>query len=129
MHQKKYLSLATKALIRMFFLLIFISFFSVNLYAFNAQFLKDAAVAEFSNEDYDLLLATLDSALNHNEDGASSKWDNPQTGHSGIITPLDSSVIKNMQCRKVKIINHAKNNHGQPVFTFCKVDNQWKILK
>jgi len=129
MHHKKYLKPAVRALIRKLLLLTFISLFSVNLYAFNAQFLKDVAVAEFSNEDYDLLLATLDSALNHNEGGTSSQWNNPQTGHSGVIIPLDSSIIKNMQCRKTKIINHAKSNHGQSVFTFCKIDNQWKILK
>ena len=129
MHQKKYVNLSVSVLIRTLLIFTFISLFSVNLYALNAQFLKYAAVAEFSNEDYDLLLATLDTALNYNEDGISSEWNNPQTGHSGVITPLDSSIIENIKCRKTKVINHAKSKHGQSVFTFCKVDNQWKILK
>jgi len=129
MQQKKYLSLSIRSIINTLLIFTFISLFSVNLYAFNAQFLKYATVAEFSNEDYDLLLATLDTALNHNKDGVSSEWSNSQTGNSGVIIPLDSSIIENMHCRKAKVINYAKSNKGQPVFTFCKVDNQWKILK
>jgi len=125
MQQNKIMVLSIKTIIVLILMLIL----SSNLYAVNMQFLKYSPVAEFTSDDFAMLQAAGVKALNDNVDGKSNEWKNPETNNSGSITPLDSSVIDGMQCRKTKITNQTETNKGEVIFTFCKVKNRWKVLK
>jgi len=125
MQQNKIMVLSIKTIIVLSLMLIL----SSNLYAVNMQFLKYSPVAEFTSDDFAMLQAAGVKALNDNVDGKSNEWKNPETNNSGSITPLDSSVIDGMQCRKTKITNQTETNKGEVIFTFCKVKNRWKVLK
>ena len=125
MKYNKLMILTSKSFILLVLLLVGIS----NSHAANMQFLKYSPVASFSSEDFEMLQTTADKALQDNEDGQISEWKNPETGSSGSITPLNTSTIDGMHCRKTKIVNHSKHQSGHSTFTFCKVDKQWKILK
>lgn len=125
MQQNKILMLTIKTILILSLILIF----SSNSYAVNMQFLKYSPVAKFTSEDFAMLQTTGIKALNDNADGKTSEWKNPETNHSGSITPLESSTIDGMQCRKTKITNQTKSNKGEVVFTFCKVKDHWKVLK
>jgi len=125
MQQNKILMLTIKTILALSSMLIL----SSNLYAVNMQFLKYSPVAEFTSEDFAMLQAAGVKALNDNSDGKSNEWKNPETNHSGSVTPLGSSTIDGMQCRKTKITNQTETNKGEVVFTFCKVKGRWKVLK
>lgn len=122
----------TRSAISLFmtYFLCFIFVFTVpNVFAVNMQFLKYSPVSDFSETDFELLQKTGVSAINNNDNGQASTWQNPETGHYGSIKPLDRKTIDNMPCRTVVIENHTKQRSGQSKFTFCKVDNKWKVLK
>ncbi len=110
-------------------ILTFVVFISTNSYAVNMQYLKYSPVASFTTEDFNMLQTTGKKALEENKDGQLSEWKNPETGHSGSITPLNSKTIDGMHCRKVRFLNRTENISGQAIYTFCRVDNKWKILK
>lgn len=110
-------------------LILLTGLLSVNAYAVNMQYLKYSPVAAFTSEDFAMLQTTGKKALEENKDGQLSEWKNPQTGHSGSITPLNSKTIDGMHCRKVRFLNRTANISGQAIYTFCQVDEQWKILK
>ncbi len=103
--------------------------FTMNSYAVNMQYLKYSPVASFTAEDFEMLQETGHAALNNNKDNETSKWSNPESKNSGSITPLNTSTIDGMHCRRVKIMNQAKSRAGDAHFTFCKVDGNWKLLK
>ncbi len=100
-----------------------------NAQAVNMQYLKYSPVSEFTDTDFELLQTTGVQALNEYKNGQMSEWKNEETGHSGTITPLDTSEINGYNCRKTRISNHTQEKDGQAVFTFCKIDGHWKILK
>ena len=103
---------------------------TTNSYAVNMQYLKYSPVANFSSEDFELLQTTGHKALKNNKDGETSHWTNPESKNSGTITPLNSSTIDGMHCRKVKIENKTETKSGNATFTFCNVsDDKWKVLK
>ncbi len=110
-------------------LLLTLFIFSGNLLAVNMQYLKYSPVAAFTNEDFLMLQETAVKALNSNQDGQVSMWKNIETGHKGSITPLNSSTIDGMQCRKTRISNASQSGIGESTFVFCKNKDQWKILK
>lgn len=103
--------------------------FTTHSYAVNMQYLKYSPVASFTSEDFEMLQTTGIKALRENKDGESSEWKNPESNNSGSITPLNTSTIDGMHCRKVRIFNQAKSQSGNATFTFCKVGEHWKILK
>ena len=109
--------------------LIIAALMSTNSYAVNMQYLKYSPVASFTADDFEMLQTTGNKALEENQDGQLSEWKNPATGHSGSITPLNSKTIDGMHCRKVRFLNRAESISGQAIYTFCRVDNKWKILK
>lgn len=106
-----------------------ILFFTSNIYAVNFQYLRYSPIASFNDEDLQLLQEAGLTALNEYDNGKVIMWKNPETQNSGSITPVNSSTIDGMHCRKVKIINQAKNKYNESQFTFCKVKERWKVLK
>lgn len=110
-------------------LILVFGLLSMNTYAVNMQYLKYSPVASFTSEDFTMLQTTGKKALEENKDGQLSEWKNSDSGHSGSITPLNTKTIDGMHCRKVRFLNRTENISGQAVYTFCQVDNKWKILK
>ncbi|MCW8928929.1 MAG: RT0821/Lpp0805 family surface protein [Gammaproteobacteria bacterium] len=126
MHQNKtkLFTIKTASVLCLIFML------TSNVSAVNMQFLKYSPVSDFTPEDFEMLQTTGKKALTDNKDGMTSEWKNPESKNSGSITPISSSTIDGMNCRKVKIINQAENKSGSAVFTFCQLPgNEWKILK
>lgn len=125
MSQNKVIPLIVRTIITLCFMLVL----TVNSYAVNMQYLRYTPVANFTSEDFKMLEITAHNALNDNKDGEISEWENPQSKNSGSITVLDTSTIDGMHCRQLNIINQSKNQYAKSTFTFCKVGDDWKILK
>lgn len=105
-------------------------FFPAHGYSFNINFLEDAPVAQFNEEDVDLMLNNFYKAMDNNQDGESSEWKNEKTGHHGIATPLNTIEGADGVCRNVKIENFASSEKGTSEFRFCKAsDGEWQIVE
>ncbi|MDY6943978.1 MAG: RT0821/Lpp0805 family surface protein [Pseudomonadota bacterium] len=91
------------------------------------NFLRDAPVAQFTEEDFALLQQTLQDALKEGEDGEVYSWQNPTTGAEGDIIPLSTYEEQGHRCRRVQLINRARKGHGMSIQVFCRDDTgTWK---
>ena len=101
---------------------------AVPLLAQNAWFLNSAPVAYLTDEDIEILLSTLQSALNEQPDGDSVNWSNLNTGHSGSIKLLDTHPDYDTTCRQLEIVNQAAGRSGRGTYRMCKADDgKWKF--
>jgi surface antigen len=99
------------------------------LIASNLNFLNESApVYHFTDEDFNILMATIQKALNEKKDGEKLAWKNEKTGHAGLVNPLDTTIENNLKCRNTRLINRANKKIAQTVYKFCKQpDGVWKI--
>lgn len=93
----------------------------------NLRFLHDSPIAEFKKADTDLLVKTLNRALNEGADGAPVTWENPSAGNSGRITPSKDPEGRS-DCRKALVENRHRTMYNATEAVFCKVDGKWKAV-
>ncbi|MCD6038888.1 MAG: hypothetical protein K0S27_288 [Gammaproteobacteria bacterium] len=105
---------------------IFLSF-SLPALSGNFAFLYDTPAQYFGAQDWKMLEATANYALNKLPNGKSAKWQNPKTSHHGIIKPLNSIKKQGILCRDLQITNYAQHRSDQYVFMFCKFHTGWKV--
>lgn len=104
--------------------------FSIPASGFNLSFLEDALIADFSDEDVDLMLDTFDRAMESNKDGEMSRWSNPKSGHGGTITVLETTTRDNQSCRKARIENQIGNSKSRSEFLLCQATNgSWQFTQ
>lgn len=93
--------------------------------AFNFQWLDDSAIADFSEQDWDIFGQTLENLLENGQDGSVTEWRNEISGNSGSmeISPSETS-----SCRLLQITNRSATKLGTNQFQFCKQPNgEWKL--
>ncbi len=92
--------------------------------------LRDAAVAEFTDADWEILQSEARRTLNEVADGERVDWNNPESGNGGSIKPLESFSYQGLKCRKVALRNTtASGLKGQGTFNLClQEDNSWKFV-
>ena len=99
-------------------------------YASSFRFLKDGApIADFTEEDFSILKQNLDSALENTPDRKKLAWKNSNTGHAGLLNPINTYNKDGLKCRRLRIINKADDKIAESAFNFCKQkDGEWKIV-
>ncbi len=96
--------------------------------ASNWQWLKNSALESLTDADWEVLSDTLDTALNTAPDGEVRHWKNPESGNGGSIRLLDSTSMKDSNCRRVQIITETTSKREGDPLTFCKnPEGQWLI--
>ncbi len=101
---------------------------TVPLHAQNTAFLRSAPVAFLSDEDVEILLSTLQTAMNEQPDGSTVTWTNSNTGHSGVINITNTHPDYDTTCRQVEMANQAAGRTGRGTFRMCKADDgKWKF--
>jgi len=99
-----------------------------SVWAFNTSFLRDAALARFTDTDWSMFRDTLDKTLNENADGVAAQWNNASSGSSGEITPLNTREVNGMTCREARVENRAQGLTGSGNYLLCKAaDGQWTL--
>lgn len=59
--------------------------------ATSLRFLKNAApIVGFTEEDFRILKENVDNALENTPDGEKLAWKNANTGHAGLLNPIDT---------------------------------------
>lgn len=96
-------------------------------FGFNIGFLDDAPIAEFNDEDIEMMLETLSKTLDTEADGVEIAWKNAKTGNNGTITPLTSTTRDGKPCRRTLIRSFSRTFSGSSQYLLCKDDDgEWK---
>ena len=105
---------------------VFLFLLTEPLFASNLRWLNYSPVRFFTDQDWNLATEAGRKALNDSADGETVKWNNPQSGSHGSLTPISTSTLDGQRCRKLKIENSASNMQGSSIFDFClKADGKW----
>ncbi|MEH6607019.1 MAG: hypothetical protein V7711_15660 [Pseudomonadales bacterium] len=114
-----------KTLIPLFFLL-----FSYSTHAINLSFLKDSNLRDFSQQERESFIKTIDAALDQTPDEKIISWSSPTSSLEGKILPMTSYETDNIVCRRVLFeINSDKRRKERLRFDICKGDEGWKITE
>jgi surface antigen len=84
------------------------------------RWLKDAPARYFTDEDWNLAKAAVESALTNAEDGETVEWKNPDSGHHGNITPVATRTTDGRTCRDLLIRNYANSREGGGTYEYCQ---------
>ena len=70
--------------------------------AADRSWMRETPMGSMTKEDLSIANATRDKALDEGAKGQVYKWDNPQTGASGTITPLTEAFARkeSSTCRR-----------------------------
>jgi surface antigen len=97
------------------------------LHAVNTFFMDNMPIARMSSEDIDILLRAVNETLDQAPDGTTRRWDNPDTGAGGLLTPRNSYKDKDRDCRDLEVENHAGGMTNRSVIPACRQpDGTWK---
>lgn len=107
---------------------LFLLALATSAFAFNTSFLQDAPVRYFTDQDFKILTATAQHALDHSPNNTKVTWQNPATGAHGTLTPLNTTKENGRTCRRLKIFDSAKGRSGEATYKMCKVKNEWKAF-
>jgi len=92
--------------------------------------LKDAPIRYFSEKDNEIMMSTIQAALDDGEDGASYDWKNPDSGNFGSVMLIDKLEHDGQTCRHAQIKNSARGNAATSKFLFCRQSNgKWQYSK
>lgn len=87
---------------------------------------KRLPVNQYTPQDIEVMKSVLNEVLDSGADGVEAEWSNPETGHGGSITPLNSIDQDGRQCRQTRIRNLAKSTENISEYFLCKQpDGVW----
>ena len=97
----------------------------------NFRWLEFSPVRNFTDDDWDMMTATADRALNKGKEGEVFSWENPESGSSGSLTPMGKAESKKGgDCRKLQISNQAGGLSGDSTHILCRQpDGEWKVVR
>jgi surface antigen len=94
------------------------------------DWLEKSPVSYFTPEDKHIMRKTARDVLENGKDGTKVSWENPETGHSGSITPISNTKRADLTCRKTRFFNSAEGLTSIQLHLLCKqADGTWKIFK
>ncbi|HSN69914.1 MAG TPA: hypothetical protein VLT59_00330 [Steroidobacteraceae bacterium] len=88
--------------------------------AANLGWLKGSILEKYTERDRVILGGELLNAVEFQPDGVSTTWWNAETGHWGVITPLERSRQDDADCRRVKVENYLGARKGVTTYTVCR---------
>jgi surface antigen len=97
----------------------------VTSFALDLSLQEESALTRLTQEDKQIIKASAKQALNEAKDNESYVWNNPNTGHAGVITVLNSQQQQAL-CRELRLINTAGELTSTTTTTLCKSDKKWK---
>ena len=96
-------------------------------------FMEYSPIAYYTEEDYRIADEAGLDALDNYPDGKPREWENPATGASGSITPLETFTGESGQtCRKARAIDRTTSPplRGEFVFLLCRDQaGAWQFVK
>ena len=91
--------------------------------------LRDAPSGKFTQQDFDMLWATVDEVSRTKQKGTTKSWKNEATGIGGTIKLLNVfTSTSGRDCRRLRIDNYAKALKGSTKQIVCAGDDGKWIL-
>jgi len=103
--------------------ILFLSLASTAAAAQNLGFLKSSAAAELTSDDEAFLDEAFRAALDDAPDNEQVDWRNPDTGHFGHVTPLDTHEDFDTTCRTIRLFTSAGGREGGGRYRLCLADD------
>ena len=101
--------------------LIFLCSIPVGTFALELDFLRDTPVMYLTETDKKMQRDAAVFVLEQADPNASREWRNPMTGYSGRIEAQGDLISDDgLQCRKLRIVVHAKGGESVFVLPLCK---------
>lgn len=99
--------------------------------AINLHFLEYDPVSKLTDADWKLESQAFLKAVEEMPDGSAATWQNPETGNSGAIVPLERFEGENgMACRKIRETFKSSMYESAYTVTVCRnADNEWKVTQ
>ena len=92
--------------------------------------MEQSPVSHFTPEDKQIMRTTARDALDNAKDGTKIGWENPETGHSGSVKPINTTERDGLTCRKTRFFNSAEGLTAIQIHRLCRQkDGTWKIAK
>jgi surface antigen len=92
--------------------------------------MEQSPVSHFTPEDKQIMRKTARDALDNVKDGTKIGWENPETGHSGSVKPINTIEKDGTTCRKTRFFNSAEGLTAIQIHRLCRQkDGTWKIDK
>ena len=88
--------------------------------AINLNFLRNAPISRFNQQDIQLLQEAFLKAMDSGADGTTVEWANDRTGASGTITPTERFQRGGAECRTARFTTRFRALTGGGEFSFCK---------
>ena len=98
-------------------------------WAGNLSFLNKAPISFYNDEDIRLLKEAVTQVLEDTNVRATKDWSNSATGNYGKVEGRSAfKTAEGVECRRVRVTNHAKAVDNQGTYTVCKSpDKDWVI--
>jgi len=111
--------------------LVITVFACVPNWAADRSWMRDAPAGHMTKEDWAIANDTRDRALENGVKGHVYRWQNPQTGAKGAVTPLSESFARkeSATCRRAKFDLSAAGQKNTSTWTVCKVADGWKLVQ
>jgi surface antigen len=94
----------------------------------NISFLSQGPIAYLDDDEKAMLSEALKHALEDSADGEDVVWDNPKSGHNGLIEILDTHEDYGTTCRTIRTRTTAGGREGGGVYRLCRADdNTWRF--
>ena len=91
------------------------------------QWLRGAAVTDFSPSDWEMVKETARLVLNEKPDREQVNWSNPETGNRGSIMALATFTHEGRKCRRAAMRNLThRGRDDRSAYSLCQqADGDW----
>ena len=97
------------------------------LQAANYNWLNNAPVSYFTEQDWDLAKTAAKNLLELGKQGESASWDNPDSSNGGTYILLENQINEDQICHLMNVEHRAKTLKAEAKHVFCKQpDGSWK---
>ena len=108
-------------------LLVSVCVLASGAHAQGMRWLRGREGLRLTADDFALQRAAIRRTLDEEPDGGRGTWENPDTGHSGEVLPLRTSVRDDQRCRVFRLIMRGAQTRDLE-FRACKQpDGEWRI--
>lgn len=94
---------------------------------FLGQNIPDFLYLKLSDKDKNLVMRTLNKALEVSPSFLTHKWQNIDNGHKGTIVVMPVFEQQNAKCRHFKAIIYISDEEFQFKGSACRLNDQWCI--
>jgi surface antigen len=82
----------------------------------------------FNEEDQRLFQEAFDQALDRTPAQEKVTWENPATRSRGELTVASEFTWQTYNCRRLVVVNEAKERKGKRDVNMCKVEDRWRLV-